>query len=203
MAEPASIMIAAAGGIALATGLAAQLRTHRLRRRWNAVGLGLEEPTTGLATLAAVPVMFPAELATAEATDTQLAIVAIRMLTLPPEHLGRDIADALRAHEYGYRVDYDLFAVCLSVRDRNAAVLATSRIASAIAPAAGAELRVGIAICPADATDFLDAMDIATSRMRSIKLVHAVAQELRIAAVLPAPTGSCDTGAAEGTSHAA
>lgn len=179
MPDIASITVAIAGASILGAGLFSQLRTHRLRRRCNIVGLGLEEPTTGLATLAAVPVMFPAELATAEATGTQLAVVALRMLTLPPEHLGRDIADALRTHEYGYRVDYDLFAVCVAVADRNEAVMAGARIATTIAPHAGAELRVGIAMCPDDTTDFLDAVDIACARMRSVKVVRAVAQELR------------------------
>ena len=45
-----------------------------------------------------------------------------------PEHFGRRLARATRAHETGWRIDYDLFAVTVAVEDRDEAVLAAARI---------------------------------------------------------------------------
>jgi hypothetical protein len=41
------------------------------------------------------------------------------------------------------------------------------------------DLRVGIAMCPHDATDLLDAVDVAQRRMRGFALLDAVAEQLR------------------------
>ena len=66
------------------------------------------------------------------------------------------------------------------VADRDEAVLAAARIGRA---ACGAEstrdLRIGIAMCPVDATDLLDAVDVGLRRMRGHAIVDAVAEQLR------------------------
>lgn len=173
-----AVVIAGTG--CFVVGLAAQVRAHRHRVRWARQGLGLEEQATGLASLVAAPVLFPAELDTARATGMQLAVLVFRRFSEHPEAFGRRLADTLRAHETGWRIDYDLFATTILVEDRDAAVLAAARIGSA---ACGSEstrdLRVGIAMCPDDATDLLDAFDIAQRRMRGFGLLEAVAERLR------------------------
>jgi hypothetical protein len=172
--------LAATGCGLLAAGLAAQLRTHRLRRRWSDVGLGLEERATGLASIAAIPVLFPAELETARATGTKLAVLVMRRYMGHPEEFGRRLSDAIRAHETGWRIDYDLFAVTIVVADRDEAILAGARIGrAACGDEAVRDLRVGIAMCPDDGTDLLDALDIAVRRMRGFGVVDAVATQLR------------------------
>ncbi len=172
--------LAATGSGLLGAGLAAQLRAHRLRRRWTEVGLGLEERATGLASIAAIPVLFPAELETARATGTKLAVLAVRRYTEHPEEFGRRLADATRAHETGWRIDYDLFAVTITVEDRDEAVLAAARIGrAACGDAASRDLRIGIAMCPEDATDLFDALDVASRRMRGFSVLDAVASQLR------------------------
>jgi hypothetical protein len=180
MPELVDIVLAAAGAGLLAAGVAAQLRTHGLRRRWAQVGLGLEERATGLASIAAIPVLFPAELDTARATGTKLAVLAVRRYTEHPEEFGRRLAAATRAHETGWRIDYDLFAVTISVADRDEAVLAASRIGRAsCGDEAARDLRIGIAMCPDDATDLFDALDVASRRMRGFAVLDAVATQLR------------------------
>lgn len=180
LAEPLAIAIAATGGGLLAVGCAAQLRTHRLRRRWSEVGLGLEEHATGLASIAAIPVLFPAELDTARATGTQLAVLALRRYTEHPEQFGRRLAAATRAHETGWRIDFDMFAVTIAVEDRDEAVLAASRIGrAACGDQASRDLRVGIAMCPEDGADLFDALDVAGRRMRGFGVLDAVAAQLR------------------------
>lgn len=175
-----STALAATGGGLLVAGLAAQLRTHRLRRRWSDVGMGLEERATGLASIAAIPVLFPAELETARATGTKLAVLAMRRYTEHPEEFGRRLSNATRAHETGWRIDYDLFAVTIVVADRDEAILAGARIGrAACGDAAARDLRVGIAMCPDDGTDLLDVLDIASRRMRGFSVVDAVAGQLR------------------------
>lgn len=178
--DPLAIAIATTGGGLLAVGCAAQLRTHRLRRRWAEVGLGLEEHATGLASIAAIPVLFPAELDTARATGTQLAVLALRRYTEHPEEFGRRLAAATRAHETGWRIDFDLFAVTIAVEDRDEAVLAASRIGrAACGDHASRDLRVGIAMCPEDGSDLFDALDVAGRRMRGFGVLDAVAAQLR------------------------
>lgn len=180
MAEPVTTGLLIAGGILFAAGLHAQVRTHRLRRRWCHVGLGLEERSTGLASLAAVPVLFPAELETARATGTKLAVLSLRRYSEHPEQFGRRLAEATRAHETGWRIDYDLFAVTVSVADRDEAVLAAARIGSvACGDADARDLRIGIALCPDDADDLFDALDVALRRARGLSVVQAVAGQLR------------------------
>lgn len=180
MPDPLAIAIAATGGGMLAVGCAAQLRTHRLRRRWVEVGLGLEEHATGLASIAAIPVLFPAELETARATGTQLAVLAMRRYTEHPETFGRRLAGATRAHETGWRIDFDLFAVTITVEDRDDAVLAAARIGrAACGDLASRDLRVGIAMCPEDGSDLFDALDVACRRMRGFGVLDAVASQLR------------------------
>ncbi|MCB1274567.1 MAG: hypothetical protein KDB25_09295, partial [Leucobacter sp.] len=119
--DPFSIALAATGSGLLAAGIAAQVRAHRLRRRWAEVGMGLEERATGLASIAAIPVLYPAELETARATGTQLAVLAMRRYSEHPEEFGRRLKAATRAHETGWRIDYDLFAVTITVADRDEA----------------------------------------------------------------------------------
>lgn len=180
MADLFTTALAATGSGLLGAGLASQLRAHRLRRRWCEVGLGLEERATGLASIAAIPVLFPAELETARATGTKLAVLAVRRYTEHPEEFGRRLAAATRAHETGWRIDYDLFAVTITVEDREEAVLAAARIGrAACGDAAARDLRVGIAMCPEDATDLFDALDIAGRRMRGYNVLEAVATQLR------------------------
>lgn len=175
-----AVALAVTGGGLLAAGLAAQIRTHRLRCRWADVGLGLEERATGLASIAAIPVLFPAELETARATGTHLAVLAMRRYTEHPETFGRRLADATRAHETGWRIDYDLFAVTITVADRDEAILASARIGrAACGDDAARDLRIGIAMCPADGTDLLDVLDVASRRMRGFGVVDAVASQLR------------------------
>ena len=180
MPDAFSIVAAATGAGLLAAGCAAQVRTHRLRRRWAEAGLGLEERATGLASIAAIPVLFPAELETARATGTQLAVLALRRYTDHPEEFGRRLAGALRAHETGWRIDYDLFAVTITVRSEHEALLAAARIGTAACgDHAARDLRIGLAMCPHDATDLLDALDVAARRMRGFAVLEAVAGQLR------------------------
>lgn len=180
MPDLLSVLVLTTGAALLLAGLGAQARAQRLRRRWAQTGMGIEEQATGLASLAAVPVLFPAELETARATGAELAVVVLRRFSEHPELFGRRLASATRAHETGWRIDYDVFAVTMVVADRDEAVLAAARIGRA---ACGEEptrdLRVGIARCPADATELLDAVDIGLRRMRGHALVEAVAEQLR------------------------
>ncbi|MCW2926637.1 MAG: hypothetical protein JWM86_605 [Thermoleophilia bacterium] len=178
--DPALVALGVAGGGLLAAGLVAQLRTHRVRRRWAEVGLGLEERATGLASLTAIPVLFPAELDTARATGTTLAVLVMRRFGEHPEGFGRRLAQATRAHETGWRIDYDLFAVTIVVADRDEAVLAAARLGrAACGNEPAGDLRIGIATCPADADDMFDAIDVAMRRMRGFGIVDAVASRLR------------------------
>ena len=180
MVDPFLAALAATGGGLLGAGVAAQVRAHRLRRRWSEVGFGLEERATGLASIAAIPVLFPAELETARATGTKLAVLAMRRYTEHPEEFGRRLADATRAHETGWRIDFDMFAVTITVADRDEAVLAAARIGrAACGDLAARDLRIGIAMCPDDATDLFDALDVATRRMRGFGVLDAVASQLR------------------------
>lgn len=174
------LAIATTGGALFAASLIAQVRTHRLRRRWAQVGMGLEEHATGLASLAAVPVLFPAELDTAKATGQQLAVIVFRRFSEHPEEFGRRLASATRAHETGWRIDYDVFATTVVVDDRDEAVLAAARIgAAATADSSSHDLRVGIAMCPDDGIDLLDTVDVALRRLRGFALIDAVADQLR------------------------
>jgi hypothetical protein len=187
MPDAFTIALAATGGGLLGAGVAAQVRAHRLRRRWSDVGLGLEERATGLASIAAIPVLFPAELDTARATGTQLAVLALRRYSEHPDAFGRRLAQATRAHETGWRLDYDLFAVTIVVADRDEAVLAAARIGrAACGDEATRDLRVGIAMCPDDGTDLFDALDMAARRMRGFDALDAVAEQLRRLAAGPA-----------------
>lgn len=180
MPELLAIILAITSGCLFAAGVGAQVRTHRIRRRWAEVGMGLEERATGLASIVAIPVLFPSELETARATGTQLAVVAMRRYSEHPEQFGRRLARATRAHETAWRIDYDLFAVTVAVEDRDEAVLAAARIGrAACGEEAARDLRVGVAICPDDATDMFDALDVAMRRMRGFALVDAVAGQLR------------------------
>jgi hypothetical protein len=125
-------------------------------------------------------VLFQAELDTAHATGTQLAVLALRRYSEHPEAFGRRLARATRAHETGWRIDYDLFAVTIAVADRDEAVLAAARIGrSACGEEARRDLRVGVAMCPDDGDDLLDALDVAQRRMRGFAVVDAVAGQLR------------------------
>ena len=188
MADTLELLLGTAGAAAFVAGAAAQARTQGLRRRWREAGLGLEERATGLASLAAVPILFPAELATARATDTQLAVVVMRRFEQHPERFGRALADATRAHETGWRIDYDLFATTLVVRDRNEALLAATRLGHAACDGHDrTELRVGIAMCPDDGEELLDAVDVALRRMRGFAVVDAVSGQLRRLSEGPAP----------------
>ena len=183
MLDPFLTASLAVGGGLFGAGIGAQVRAQRLRRHWVRAGLGMEERATGLASLAAIPVIFPTELHTAEATDTQLAVVVMRRFSEHPEAFGRRLADATRAHEPGWRIDYDLFAATLVVDDRDAAVRAAARLGrAACGEESTMDLRIGIAMCPDDATDLLDAVDVATRRMRGFGLLTAVADQLGAAA---------------------
>lgn len=180
------VVLALTGGGLFAAGVGAQVRTHRLRRRWVSAGLGLEEQATGLASIAAIPVVFPAELETAAATGTRLAVLALRRHEEHPERFGRRLAQATRAHETAWRIDYDLFAVTMLVADRDEAVLAASRIGHAsCGDEARRDLRVGIAMCPDDATDLFAALEVAGRRMRGFQVLDAVAAQLRELQPLP------------------
>lgn len=181
MPDPSVVAVLASGSALLGAGLGAQVRAHRLRRQWAVAGMGMEERATGLASLAAIPVLFPTELETARVTGTQLAVVAMRRFTEHPEEFGRRLAGATRAHETGWRIDYDLFAATLVVESRDEAVLAAVRLGRAAcgADSPTRDLRIGIALCPEDATELLDAVDVATRRMRGFGLVDAVAAQLR------------------------
>jgi hypothetical protein len=180
MVDAFQAALLATGGGLLAAGVLAQVRTHRLRRQWAEVGMGLEERATGLASIAAIPVLFPAELDTARATGTQLAVLAMRRYSEHPETFGRRLAGATRAHETGWRIDYDLFAVTIVVEDADAAVLAAARIGrAACGEEATRDLRIGIAIAPDDGSDLLDLVDVASRRMRGYGVLEAVAQQLR------------------------
>jgi hypothetical protein len=180
MPDAFAIALAATGGGLLAAGVAAQLRTHHLRRRWAQVGMGLEERATGLASIAAIPVLFPTELETARATGTQLAVIAMRRYSEHPEQFGRRLADATRAHETGWRIDYDLFAVTITVSDRDEAVLAAARIGrEACGDEATGDLRIGIAMAPVDGEDLFDVLDVAARRMRGFSVLDAVATQMR------------------------
>ena len=174
------VLLALTGGGLFAAGIGAQVRTHRLRRHWAENGMGLEERATGLTSIAAIPVLFPAELETARATGTRLAVLALRRYSEHPEQFGRRLARATRAHETGWRIDYDLFAVTVTVEDRDEAVLAAARIGrSACGQEASRDLRVGIAICPDDGTELFDALDVAMRRMRGFAVLDAVAEQVR------------------------
>lgn len=174
------LVLALSGGCSFAAGVGAQVRAHRLRRRWAAEGMGLEERATGLASIAAIPVLFPAELETAHATGTKLAVLALRRYSEHPEQFGRRLARATRAHETGWRVDYDAFAVTVAVEDRDEAVLAAARIGrAACGEEAARDLRIGIAMCPDDGVEFFDALDVAGRRMRGFGILEAVAGQLR------------------------
>lgn len=181
MADLATITAALTGSCLFGAGMAVQLRAHRVRRRWANSGMGLTERATGLASIAAVPALFPAELETARVTGNELAVLLFRRFSGNPENFGQRLAGATRIHETGWRLDYDLFAVTIVVADRDEAVLAASRIGAA---AGGGEplrdLRVGIAMCPSDAADMLDAVDVALRRMRGFAIVDAVANQLRV-----------------------
>lgn len=178
--DPFSIALSVTGGGLLAAGVAAQVRAHRLRRRWAEVGLGLEERATGLASVAAIPVLFPAELETARATGTQLAVLAMRRYSGHPEEFGRRLNAATRSHETGWRLDYDLFAVTITVADRDEAVLAAARIGTdACGDEATRDLRIGIAMAPDDGEDLFDVLDVAARRMRGFGVLDAVATQLR------------------------
>lgn len=182
---------AAAGASILIAGVIAQVRTHGIRRRWTEIGMGLEERATGLASLAAIPVLFPSELETARATDTQLAVLVMRRFTVHPEQLGRQLATATRAHETGWRLDYDLFGVTIAVEDRDEAILAAARLGRAACGGDSCgDLRIGIAMCPDDASDMFDAVDVAMRRMRGFNVVDAVAGQLRQANSLRARAAS-------------
>lgn len=182
MLDPVSTAALAIGGGLFGAGVGAQIRAQRLRRTWVRAGLGMEERATGLASLAAIPVVFPTELQTAEASGTQLAVVVMRRFTEHPEAFGRRLADATRAHETGWRIDYDLFAATLVVDDRDAAVLAAARLGhAACGDETTMDLRIGIAMCPDDGDDLLDAVDVATRRMRGFSILDAVATQLRAA----------------------
>jgi hypothetical protein len=179
MADVLALSVLATGSGLLGAGLAAQIRTHRLRRIWAEHGMGMTERATSLASIAAAPVLFPTELQTAQATNTHLAVLAMRRFSEHPEEFGRRLAAATRAHETGWRIDYDLFAVTIVVADRDEAVRAAARIgADACGDASRRDLRIGIAMCPTDATDLLDAVDIASRRMRGYGIVEAVATQL-------------------------
>lgn len=175
------IMFLSAGSSLLALGAIAQLRTHRIRKRWAEGGMGLEERSTGLASIAAIPVLFPAELETARATGMQLAVLTMRRYSEHPEVFGRRLSTATRAHETGWRIDFDEFAVTITVNDRDDAVLAAARIGKA---ACGDEqtndLRIGIAMAPEDGNDLFELVDKATRRMRGYAVVEAVSQQLRL-----------------------
>lgn len=180
MPDALVILLALCGAILLAAGAGAQVRTHRLRRRWSQAGAGLEERATGLASIAAIPILFPSELDAARATGTKLAVLAVRRYTEHPERFGRRLAHATRAHETAWRIDYDVFAVTVAVDDHDDAVLAASRIGrAACGDEAHRDLRIGIAICPDDATEMFDALEVATRRMRGFSIVDAVAARLR------------------------
>jgi hypothetical protein len=181
--EPIATASLAIGAGLFGAGVGAQVRAQRLRRNWVRAGLGMEERATGLASLAAIPVVFPTELQTAEATGTQLAVVVMRRFSEHPEAFGRRLAEVTRAHETGWRIDYDLFAATLVVDDRNAAVLAAARLGrAACGDESSRDLRVGIAMCPDDAIDLLDAVDVAARRMRGFGLLTAVADQLATSA---------------------
>lgn len=186
MADAFLVLLAFTGGGLFAAGVGAQVRTHRLRRHWAEVGMGLEERATGLASIAAIPVLFPAELETARATGTKIAVLALRRYSEHPERFGRRLTRATRAHETGWRIDYDLFAVTVTVEDRDEAVLAAARIGRcACGEEARRDLRIGIAICPDDGTELFDALDVAMRRMRGFAVIDAVAEQLRLAAEAP------------------
>lgn len=183
MADASVIAALATGAALFGAGMGAQVRAHRLRRQWAVAGMGMEERATGLASLAAVPVLFPTELGTASATDTMLAVVAMRRFTEHPEEFGRRLAAATRAHETGWRIDYDMFAATLVVESRDEAVLAAARLGhAACGEESTKDLRIGIALCPEDGDELLDAVDVATRRMRGFALLDAVATQLRAAA---------------------
>ena len=79
-----------------------------------------------------------------------------------------------------WRIDFDMFAVTIAVADRDEAVLAAARIGrAACGDQAARDLRIGIAMCPDDATDLFDALDVATRRMRGFGVLDAVAGQLR------------------------
>lgn len=200
MADALQITLAATGCGLFAAGVAAQVRAHRLRRRWSDVGMGLEERSTGLASIAAIPVLFPAELDTARATGTQLAVLAMRRYSEHPEAFGRRLAAATRAHETGWRIDYDEFAVTITVNDRDEAVLAAARIGrAACGDEATRDLRIGIAMAPEDGSDLFDLVDVAARRMRGFGVLEAVAHQLRrldAGPVLVDATGVDDAAAA-------
>jgi len=180
MADVFDIAASITGTAVFGASIVAQVRTHRLRTHWTRSGLGVEECATGLASIAAAPLLFPAELETAQATGTELAVLVMRRFTEHPEQFGRRLAASTRAHETGWRLDYDLFAVTIVVRDRDEAVLAAARIGhAACGEESSRDLRVGIAMCPVDATDLLDAADIGMRRMRGFGLLDAVAVQLR------------------------
>lgn len=179
MPDVLTTALLAGSGSLLAAGIATQYSTHRLRRRWMQLGLGLEERATGLASLTAIPVLFPSELDAARATGTHLAVIAMRRYTEHPEEFGRRLNAATRAHETAWRIDYELFAVTVMVADRSEAVLAASRLARAACEGDAGDLRLGVAMCPEDAEDMFDAIDVASRRMRGFALHDAVAGQLR------------------------
>lgn len=189
-------------GIGLfATGVIAQVRAHRLRRSWAEVGMGLEERATGLASIAAIPVLFPAELDTARATGTQLAVLAMRRYSEHPEAFGRRLASATRAHETAWRIDYDEFAITITVNDREEAILAATRIGrAACGEHATRDLRIGVAMAPNDGDDLLDLVDVAARRMRGFGVLDAVSEQLRRLDAGPSLVESAhgDTSAAAG-----
>lgn len=171
------LLLAAGSGIAGA-GLLAQLRVSRLREAWRREGHGLEEPGTGLLTLAAVPVRFDADVATAAACDRRLALVVLRRLTADADGFARNVAAALRAHEDAWRVDYDVVAASMLVVDHDDAVRAAGRLASRLAPDGATDLRIGIAIAGDDGDDFLDLVDVGMRRLRAASIYVAVAAQL-------------------------
>lgn len=180
MSETTQLALLILGSTVFGLGVGAQVITHRVRRHWARAGMGITEVATGLASLTAIPVIFPHELETARSSNAQLAVVVMRRFTEHPEWFGKRLAESTRAHETGWRIDYDSFAATLVIENRNEAVLAASRLARA---ACGEEsiddLRIGIAICPEDAVDMLDAIDVANRRMRGFSHLESVAAQLR------------------------
>lgn len=178
MADATQAATALAGAVAMAAGVTAQLRLRAERARWRRGGLGFAEPGTGLATLASVPLIFPAELERARAQERMVGVVLLRRPTRPPEELGAGLTRALRDHEPGLRVDWDLFAVLLDIDSPLGAVRAASRLGRALAGSGPRpDLRMGIALCPADGTDFLDVVEVARRRMRGVDAYHEVADQ--------------------------
>jgi hypothetical protein len=180
---PASdLVLIALGAALLAGGVAAQLRTGGMRRRWAARGMGLTEHATGLRSLAAVPVYWPAERALASELEQQVAIIVLRESAGDPQELGRRLAGVMRQHEVGWRVDYDLLAATVAVPDERGGVRAAARIVTDVMHGMQApSLRIGIARAPHDGTEFLDLVDVAMTRLRTADAFLAAASSAELA----------------------